>query len=272
MAIIAICRGSKSGGGAMARCLADGLGYPILGREIVQDAAAELGVPAQLLEQRMDARPTLWSRFSSLRRTYMVAVQAAMAEYVVEGDLVYHGLAGGLLLRGLPATLSLRLIAPLEYRKRAVVAASEMDDAMAEAYVRELDETRGQWVKVMYGEDIADPRLFDMVVSLGKLTIEGACAVVVKTIQRPEYQITEEVRARLMDFRSACRVKLALVRDSELSGLDLDAAVEDGAVVITGEAPLLKGGRTGNRIVELARSVPGVDEVRLKVEWFDPYP
>ncbi len=272
MAIIAICRGTKSGGAAMAECLANGLDYPVLGREVVQDAAAELGVPAQLLEQRMDARPTLWSRFSNLRRTYMVAIQAAMAEYAVEGDLVYHGLAGGLLLRGLPATLWLRLIAPMRYRKRVVMGESDMDDALAESYIREMDETRARWVKVMYGEDIGDPDLFDMVVSLDKLTIDGACSVVVKTVEQPEYTITDEIRSRLLNFRTACRVKLALVRDSELRSLELDARVEDGAVVITGEAPLMKGGRTGNRMVDLARSVQGVEEVRLKVEWFDPYP
>jgi hypothetical protein len=28
----------------------------------------------------------------------------------------------------------------------------------------------------------------------------------------------------------------------------------------------------GDQIAEIAQSVEGVEEVRLKVEWFDPYP
>ena len=39
-----------------------------------------------------------------------------------------------------------------------------------------------------------------------------------------------------------------------------------------GEAPLLNTGEVGNRIAEIARSVQGVKEVSLAIEWFDPYP
>ncbi len=46
MAVICISRGSKSGGQAMAECLGTRLGYPVLGREVVQEAAAGLGVSA----------------------------------------------------------------------------------------------------------------------------------------------------------------------------------------------------------------------------------
>jgi hypothetical protein len=35
---------------------------------------------------------------------------------------------------------------------------------------------------------------------------------------------------------------------------------------------MLNTGEVGNRITEIAASVPGVKEVRLAVEWFDPYP
>jgi hypothetical protein len=42
--------------------------------------------------------------------------------------------------------------------------------------------------------------------------------------------------------------------------------------LVTGEAPLRKSDQTGQRIVELARAVSGVRQIRLKVEWFDPYP
>lgn len=272
VAIIAICRGTKSGGTTMAECLAERLGYASLGREVIQDAAVQLGVSAELLEQKMSARPSLWSRFSAMRRTYIVAVQAALAERAVEGNLVYHGLAGGLLLRGTPATLCIRLIAPMQQRVRAVMAESEMDAATAERYIADVDAARARWVKAMYGEDIMDPGLYDLVVNLEPTTVQGACAVAARIVAQPEFAITDDVRAALRDFLAACRVKLALVGDTELRALALDVDVAGGVVEVTGEAPLLKNGRVGNRIVELAHAIPGVEQVRLKVEWFDPYP
>ena len=272
MAVVCICRGTKSGGRAVAECLAERLGWPVLGREVLVEAASRLGVPAEALQEKMGDRPSLWGRFSSMRRTYIVAVQAALAERAVDGNLVYHGLTGGLLLRGAPAVFCLRLIAPLESRVRVVRAETGMTAVEAREYIQDLDASRARWVEVMYGEDVMSPRLYDLVINLATLTVEGACAIAAKALEAPELAVTDAVRTGLRDFSLACQVKLALAGDAELRALELDAAAEDGTVVVSGEAPLHKTGRTGERIVELARSVPGVRRVRLQVEWFDPYP
>ncbi|MFP4623993.1 MAG: cytidylate kinase family protein [Gemmatimonadota bacterium] len=274
MAIIAICRGTKSGGTELAECLGRGLEYPIVGEEVVRDAASHLGVSVEGLEKKLSGRPTLWEPFSTMRRTYLLALQAALAERVVEGDgrLIYHGLGGGALLRDLPASLSVRCIAPMERRVCAVMRGTEMEPAEAERYIRELDQARVRWVKAIYGHDVADPSLYDVVVNLDGMPIDGVCGMIARMIRQPEYEITDAVRQGLENFRTACRVKRALVEDEELRGYALDAEAEDGRVVITGEAPLRSSGAMGNRMTELARSVPGVRDVRLKVEWFDPYP
>lgn len=272
MAIVCICRGSKSGGKALADCLAERLEYPILGREVAQEAAAKLGVPAELLEEKMADRPSLWSRFSSLRRAYIVAVQAALAERALSGNLVYHGLSGGLLMRGAPSLFCLRLIAPMDQRVQVVMDEEQMTAEEARRYVRDVDESRARWVQVMYGEDIMAPALYDLVINLETLDVPGACAIVARAIAGPEFSVTDRVLQSLADLHLACQVKLALAGDPDLRALELDAEADGGTVSISGEAPLQTSGRAGNRIVELARSVPGVRNVRLKVEWFDPYP
>jgi cytidylate kinase len=272
MAIICICRGTRSGGKAVAECLARRLGYPILGREVAQEAAAKLGVPAGLLEEKMGDRPSLWSRFSSMRRAYIVAVQAALAERAHQGNLVYHGLSGGLLMRGAPSLFCLRLIAPMEQRVETVMDETGMTADEARRYIRDVDESRARWVQVMYGEDIMDPALYDLVINLAAIPVQGACAIVARATEGPEFAVTDSVLQTLADFHLACQVKLALAGDAELRALELQTDADGDTVAISGEAPLQTSGRTGNRIVELARAVPGVRHVRLKVEWFDPYP
>lgn len=272
MAIFGICRGTRTFGTELAECLARGLDYPIVGEEVVQDAASRLGVSVEQLEERMTGRPTVWEHFSSMRRTYVLALQAALAERVVEGRLVFHGLTGGLLIQGLPATLTVRCVAPMAMRVRAVVAQSDMDEGTAERYIRHLDEARAQWVRAVHRQEVADPSLYDVVVNLDHLTVDAACGMVARMIRQPEYEITDAVRAKLRDFRTACRVRLALVEDPELRGIELEATADGGRVEITGSAPLRSGGQMGDRIAELARTVPEVDEVHLRVDWFDPYP
>ncbi len=111
-----------------------------------------------------------------------------------------------------------------------------------------------------------------MVINLKTLSVPAACDMVARAVGRPDFAVTDEVKAKLMDFRMACRVKAALATARETRPLDLQIEGHDGVIEVSGSAPALKSGRMGEQIVEIARSVPGVDEVRLNVEWFDPYP
>ncbi len=272
MAVITISRGSKSGGQAMAECLAEQLQYPIVGREILQEAASRLGVSEESLSHQMEHVPKLWGRHAATRRLYVAGVQAALAGYVAEGNLVYHGLAGQLLLRGLPAVLRVRLIAPRERRINTLMEAHEMDEAAAADFIQHVDGARARWVRMMYGEDIEDPALYDVVVNLETMTVPGACAALVTLTRRPDFAVTGEVLECLRDFRLACNVKVALARARETRPHILDVRAKRGVVEISGSVPVLKTGRMGDRISEVARSVHGVEDVRMKLQWYDPYP
>jgi cytidylate kinase len=272
MAIIAICRGTKSGGDALAQCLAESLQYPTLGREVVQTAATEMGVPPEDLGEMMEGKPGILGRVSVLRRVYVGAVRAALADAAAAGALVYHGLAGGLLLRGAPGVFCVRLIAPVELRVQALRESHRMDQAEAESYIRDVDDARTRWVKILYGEDIHDPALYDMVPNLETFTISEVCEMVTAAVSRPEFEISGDRLADLKDFRIGCRVRLALLEDIGTQSLDLDVSSRRGTVEVFGNAPMLKTGEVGDRITEIAGAVPGVEQVRLRIEWFDPYP
>jgi len=272
MAIISICRGTKSGGQALAECLAGCLGYPIVGREILQVAAADLGVSEQDLTSRFERAPRLWDRHAATRRVYIVAVQAALAEHLVGGNVVYHGLAGQFLLRGLPAVLRTRLIAPIDMRVAVLMQSEGMDRQAAETHIRDVDAARARWVKMMYGEHIEDPALYDVVVNLTTASIPSACALLTATVAQPGFTVTDDVQVTLERFRLGCRVKRALVTEPDTRGFPLDVEVHDGVVEISGSAPLLTTGETGDRIAQIARAVPGVRQVHLKLQWYDPYP
>jgi cytidylate kinase len=272
VAIISICRGTQSGGQALAECLAEELQYPLVAREVLQDAASELGISEQELSRAMERAPRLWKRHASVRRAYIATIQAALAEHTVGGDLVYHGRAGQMLLAGLPAVLRVRLIAPMGARVSTLLERNEMTPTSAEEYIQHVDAARARWVKMMYGEDIEDPALYDMVINLQTLSVPAACNIVARAVRQPDFAVTPEVKAKLMDFRMASRVKAALASTRETRVLDLQIEGHDGVIEVSGSAPALKSGRMGQEIVEIARSVPGVDQVRLNVEWFDPYP
>lgn len=272
MSIITIQRGTKSGGEALAKCLGDALGYPVLGREVLQDAAAQLGVPAEDIGEKMEERPGRFGRKPLITKLYVAAVTASLAEHAKGGNLIYHGLAGGFLLRDLPGVLRIRLIAPLEFRVQALMDSFGMDDESAEAYIQEVDEARAGWVKNVYGQDNRDATRYDMILNLGSFSVAEACEVVMTAVSRPEFEMSPPRMEDMKDFRVGSQVRLALLEDLGTQTLDLDASVVRGVATVTGEAPMLNTGEVGRRITEIAGSVDGVNEVRLAIEWFDPYP
>jgi cytidylate kinase len=265
-----------SGGKELAECVSAALGSPCVGREILIDAAAKLGVPEQVLAKKMEKGPGLWDRLTLERRIYVVAVQAALAEHVVSGDLVYHGLAGHMLLRGLPAVLRIRLIAPLEVRIQTVMERQGLSRQAARQYIHDVDENRVRWTRFMYDVDVRDSRLYDLIVNLGAVTIPTACGAIQTIVKQPEFEITDSVLARLVDFALGCRVKVALATHPASRGLDLEVTADRGIVSVLAEVPKTimlthASSRWEQELTQIAGGVEGVKRVELNIRDFDAY-
>lgn len=209
MPIITISRGSLSGGRTVAECLAERLGYPCLAREILRRAADKLGVTEDILEAKFEATPSLWARRQRDREKYLLAVQAALAEACLGGDLVYHGLAGQFLLGDLRGVLRVRLIAPLEMRVRMLKESRHrISDKAALDFIQSVDQDRRRWVKLTYGADVADPALYDLTVNLRSMSLETACVVIAEAALGAAFEMTDDARARLTVFASTCQRRL----------------------------------------------------------------
>jgi cytidylate kinase len=276
MAIITVSRGSMSGGEALAKCASEKLGYPLIGREILMEAASKLGVAEDTLRQKLEKSPGMWGRLVSNRRLYIIGIQAALAEHAAGGNLVYHGNAGHLLLRDIPAVLRVRLIAPLEMRVRTLMERQQMSREDAADYIQNVDADRVRWTKFIYGRDWSDPSLYDLVINLEKMSLETACGLVCDSVSRPEFTASAEIRKALADFRLACHVKVALAANVETRAIELETRASDGVVQISGEMPTAgmmvpASGRTEAAIVRLASEVPGVQKVLLDVRKTDAY-
>ena len=233
MAIVTISRGSMSGGEAFATCLASRLGYPVLGREVLVAAAARLGVTEDVLREKIQTSAGLYERLTTDRHIYLVALQSALADQCVSGNLIYHGHAGHFLLKDVPNVLRVRLIAPMAMRVRTVMEQQGLSPEAAQEYIRFVDQERIEWTKFVYGVDWRDPRNYDIIVNLKRVSLASACAMVAGMLQTPAYSNTEEVKKKLRDFALACRVKVALVAKPICQSCVFDVQADDGAVVVS---------------------------------------
>ena len=109
MQIIAISRGTFTGGKALAERMAAKLDCRCLSREELIEQATREGIPVGKLEEAM-LKPHVFSERLALEREHYHAFSTMfLCEQATEGRLVYHGRTGHLLLPSVSHVLSVGL-------------------------------------------------------------------------------------------------------------------------------------------------------------------
>jgi len=267
MSIIAISRGTFSGGEALATRVAERLGYPCLSRETNLEAAAkEHGVPAADLVAAMERRPSFWHRVIGERTAYLAFVRAALCEHAQADNLVYHGLVGHLLLPGIAHVVRVRVIADMDYRIKAAREQKGLEHAEARAYLDKVDKERRQWIRFLFDVEWDDPNLYDVILNLSHLSLGTACEIVTRLTEQDEFKATADSRRAMANLTLASRVWARLARDPQTRAVVSKVVADDGIVTITGESrfPGVDG-----VLQTVARQVDGV--VRSEVVLIRPY-
>jgi cytidylate kinase len=259
MSIVTISRGTASGGQALAERVAAKLGWPCLSNEVIVEAAKRYNVPEPELVKAFERAPTFWEKLTASRRVYLTFVQAAMCEYAEHSNLVYHGHAGHELLPGIRHVLKVRLVAPLEYRIRAVIERNpRLDRKGAMRYINHVDEERTSRMRYLFDVDWRDPYQYDLVLSLDKLTVDTACDLVIQAVQWEQFQPTEVSRRALQNLALSSRIRAALEAHSQFSPYDIGVDVEEGVVTLSGTLPTDDAVR---QVVTIAEQASGVRQV-----------
>ncbi|MBP1655173.1 MAG: hypothetical protein H6Q28_1729 [Bacteroidetes bacterium] len=262
MSIIAISRGTFSGGEAVAQGVAERLGYRCVSREVIMEAARSYGVPAEELLVRMDRRPALWERVAGVRLSHRALVQAALCEYARAGKLVYHGYLGHLFLPGVSHVIAVRVIADVEFRLKAAMEQQGLAREEALRYIDKVDKERRQWTRFLFDVDWDDSQLYAAVLNLGAMSVETACEVTARLAERPEFQPTPASTKAMHDLMLKSRVAAMLATDQRTQGLVAEVIAADGVVTVSGttQSPALI-----EAVPIVVRQVDGVKEVQARI-------
>lgn len=258
MAIITISRGTLSGGRAFSQCLARRLGYRFIDREAIIGNASICGASEEKLREAIEKPPGFWDHFTEEKRHYMTFFQASLAEQAKQDGLIYLGNAGHLLLHGVSHVLRVRIIAPLEFRLRAVQEEFGMSHEESSAYIEEKDNERARWTRFLYGVDWGDPALYDVVLNLQRVTIDEGCGMVGAMAREESFRCTPDSQAAINNLALSCRVRAALLVHPETAALVLDVAAIDGVVTLRGKVRNHKQWQTVESMVRETQGVEGL--------------
>ena len=277
MAVITISRGCFSHGQEIAEKTAKMLGYECVSREILVEAAQLFNVSERKLIRSLNDAPNILERMVRGRDRYLEYIKAALLEYARKGNVVYHGHAGHLLLTEIPQVLKIRIIADKEDRIALLQKREHVTKARAAEIIENEDKNRIHWTRYLYKTDIHDPKLYDIVINIGNLTIEDACGIICLAARSSSYRATYESKQAVEDFAIASRLRAALQ-----PVCDADVFVKNGDVNVTVAAQKRK--KSGyispalqqhigeayqddltRQITEIARNIPGVNNVFCQI-------
>lgn len=262
MAIVTISRGSYTEGIAVAEQLARELGHPCLSREVVLEAAEDSGVEEHLLLSTLEEPPHFWEKTPGRIPAHLNLVRAALLRRAQGGELVYHGYAGHLLLGGIPHVLRARIIAGPEKRIAALIKDFNMSRKEATVHLRKLDVQLSKWTRFLYGVQWQDPSLYDVVLNLDDISVDGAVSALAQMTRLADFQPTDTSRKAFADLNLSSVVWVALTKDPRTSAANIRVGADDGRVLITGVAP---NTRAVSAIQEVAERVDGVRELDNQV-------
>src|SRR3990172_2697569 len=210
MPIIFVCSDPFGDGEKLARSLAEKLGYAFLSREDVVAKANECGIPVGKLELAMVKKPAVRERLARLKERYLAVATSTICEKSAEGDLVYYGRAGHLLLPGVSHVLRVRLIPEHDQRVETVMQRTKLSREKAEAFLRDIDSDIRAWVHFVHGVEMDDLRRYDLSVNLENMSLENAAAALCGIADLPDFKPTRASRRALEKPLLPARVRLRL--------------------------------------------------------------
>lgn len=278
MAIITISRGCFSHGKEIAEQVAKTLEYECLSQEFLIEASQFFHVPERKLLESIHDAPGILERVTHVRKKFLSCIQAALLEHVKKDNVVYHGYGGHLLIPEVAHVLKVRVIAEMEDRIAFLREKRKMTRNEAIDFIEKEDKHRADWNHYFFKTDMSDPKLYDMVINIGRLKIQSACEIICNAARRKSYRTTPSSQKKINDLAVSSHVK-AVLQDI----CDAEVTSNDGMVHIkVSGQKLRKTGVTSlktqayvreqiredltKEIIEAVGEIPGVKEVVCDID------
>jgi cytidylate kinase len=269
MAIITISRGSYSKGKEVAEKVARKLEYRCFAREVLLEASEEFNIPEIKLVRAIHDAPSIFEKFSYGKEKFIAYFQAALLRRLQQDNVVYHGLAGHFFLKGVCHVLKVRIISETEDRVQLEMEREGISYKEASAVLKKDDAERRKWSESLYGIDTSDPILYDLVIHVGKISVDDAVDLICHTAGLQTFKTTPESQKAMDDLVLASEVRTTLIEIKP----DIEVFVREGRVALGASAFILRDPELAQELERIVRRIPGVKDVSIKsshlVDWSD---
>lgn len=259
MAIITISQGCYSRGKEVAEKVASRLSYDCISHEVLLEASKRFNIPEMQLIKAIHDAPSIMDHFYHSKQAYIAYIRSALTQRLKQDNVVYHGLAGHILLKGVPHVLMVRINANLEDRIATEMKRESIGEKEARTLVLKDDQERCKWSKSLYGVDPWDSSLYDLVIGINKLSVEDAVDLICQAASREQFRTTDSSRHIMDDLALACQIKAALVDHFS----DVAVTSEYGNVIIYTKTQERLGHKLKDKVKTLEEEIEGINNLEI---------
>ncbi|MGD9974426.1 MAG: AAA family ATPase [Desulfatirhabdiaceae bacterium] len=263
MPIITISRGSYFHGKAIAEKLAKKLNYACISRDEIIENLDEFHLPEIKLVRGLNDAFSILDRFPHGKSRFITAIESAILNRFVAGNVVYHGLVGHYFVRNISHVLKVRIIADTDSRVAKEMARENISGEKARYILKKDDEERRKWAMFLYGIDLADPEAYNLVIRVGHVSEDDAVDIIAGTVGLASFQETADSRAALADAALCATISRKLFDFPHAGVTAQNARVKITLKVPEGQSPVIQ-----DRIDQILSSVEGIKEYVIQ---FDSY-
>lgn len=202
MGVITISKESGTESEQVASLLAKKLGWEYIGKQLVARLAKELRISESEVEAfRQDAQWRLLrfvDRYTCTLvqkvvdrehgcledKNYFEAVKKLVEDVYQAGNAIIIGWGGQCLLRGKPGVLHVRLRKDEEGKIKTIMEKFKLNRKAAKDYIAREEGDSKSLIKHYFKEDWNDARLYDLIIDMGKTSIEEAVEMIIKNLKR----------------------------------------------------------------------------------------
>jgi cytidylate kinase len=185
-----VSRETGAGGGEIARRAAEGLGWHLLDKEILDQLSSQYGTSRAMLDM-VDEKRVAWladifngwveghgfSQLAYVHRLHHLFVAAAK-----RGSLVIVG-RGARFMLPRRSGFSVRIIAPLHDRINRIATQRKTSPRDARAYIERMDMQRDDFLKRYFHHDVTDPHVHDLVINTEQLGDESSLNLLISAVR-----------------------------------------------------------------------------------------
>ncbi len=262
MRIITISNDRYTRGSEIAEKVASAIGYECVSRQIILSASKAFDVSETDLIKAIKEPPAILKMFSRERQRYMAYIKSTVADYMLKHDMVYHGLVGHPVIRGVSHVLKVRLIANLEARIGLEMDRENISKDQARKRIADIDEEKKRWGKAVYGMDITNPMLYDLTINVGHLNsddIDDAVGIIISMASHNKFQPNTYSINCMKNIALACRVRAVFIAKDPAVRITADK----GTVYILTKTLKNKTHSLGQTLKEEALKIEGVEHVEI---------